>query len=82
EGLLYVRIRDARGHLLVSAGMPGLEQVPEPDEQRHRFFETLLADDLVHVRRQLLLPRNQVGVLQFGVSVSVLAAAREAIMQQ
>lgn len=82
EGLLYVRIRDARSHLLVSAGMPGLDQVPEPDEQRHRFFETLFADDLVHVRRQLLLPRNQVGVLQFGVSVSVLAAAREAIMQQ
>ncbi|MCB1946079.1 MAG: EAL domain-containing protein [Rhodocyclaceae bacterium] len=82
EGLLYVRIRDARDDLLVSAGMPDLTHVPEPNEHRRRFFETLLADDLVHVRRQLLLARNEVGTLQFGVSVSVLAAAREAIMQQ
>ena len=51
EGLLYVRIRDARDDLLVSAGMPDLTHVPEPNEHRRRFFETLLADDLVHVRR-------------------------------
>ena len=34
------------------------------------------------MRRPLLLAKNEVGVLQFGVSVSVLAAARRAIMEQ
>ncbi len=82
EGLIYVRIHDAEARLLISAGMPMLTHVPEPSEHRRRFFESLLADELVHVRRPLLLTRNEVGVLQFGISVSVLAAAREAIMQQ
>jgi diguanylate cyclase (GGDEF)-like protein/PAS domain S-box-containing protein len=82
EGLIYVRIHDTGERLLVSAGRPMLTHIPEPSEHRRRFLESLLASDVVHVRRPLLLPRNEVGVLQFGVSVSVLAAAREAIMQQ
>lgn len=82
EGLIYVRIRDAGDRLLITAGMPTLTHLPEPSEHRRRFLESLLADEVVHVRRPLLLPRNEVGVLQFGVSVSVLAAARQAIMQQ
>lgn len=76
EGLVYVRIADANGQVLLRAGMPELGDLPPvageaPDERR-----------LVHVRRALLLEHNEVGLLQFGVSVSMLAAARQAIMEQ
>lgn len=76
EGLVYVRIADASGRVLLRAGMPELGDVPpitgtRPDERK-----------LMHARRALLLERNEVGQLQFGVSVSMLAAARQAIMEQ
>src|SRR5690606_19526896 len=71
DGVIYVRIHDPEERLLVSAGMPMLPHIPEPSEPRRRFRASLVADEVVHVRRPLLLPRNEVGVLQFGVSVSV-----------
>ena len=45
-------------------------------------MENGMKRSLIHVRRPLLLERNEVGFMQFGVSVSVLAAAREAILHQ
>lgn len=82
EGLVYVRVVDPDGGLLVSAGMPELHDVPPPTEDLSDSLDGVLARPLIHVRRPLLLPRNQVGFLQFGVSVSVLAAARKAIFEQ
>lgn len=83
EGLVYVRIADPGGKPLVAAGLPLMTQLPEPSEQRQSFLAGLVnTGEVVHVRRPLLLAKNEVGVLQFGVSVSVLAAARRAIMEQ
>ncbi|CAI07116.1 EAL domain-containing protein [Aromatoleum aromaticum] len=79
EGLVYVRIGTADGHLLVSAGMPGMTGVP-PDNSE--VADGSHHNELIHVRRPLLLERNEIGFLQFGVSVSVLAAARKAITEQ
>jgi diguanylate cyclase (GGDEF)-like protein/PAS domain S-box-containing protein len=82
DGLVYVRILDAEGRNLVSAGVPGLTQLPPPDREDAAGIEAGMQRGLIHVGRALLLERNQVGQLQFGVSVSVLAAARQAILQQ
>lgn len=82
EGLVYVRIVTPDMQALVKAGLVGMAELPEPTVIRTGFFENVFGNELVHVRRPLLLPRNEVGVLQFGVSISGLAAARSAITEQ
>ena len=79
EGLVYVRIGTPDGRTLVRAGMPEMTTLPPPSEVGNAGREQ---PKLLHVRRPLLLDRNEVGYLQFGVSVSVLAAARRAITEQ
>ena len=79
EGLVYVRIGTPDGRILLRAGMPDMTTLPaESDVTATDPGQTRL----LHVRRPLLLDRNEVGFLQFGVSVSVLAAARRAITEQ
>lgn len=82
EGLVYVRIVDPQGRVLVSAGMPELGALPAPDREDAAGIQAGMERGLIHVGRPLLLERNEVGRLQFGVAVSVLAAARQAILQQ
>ncbi len=81
-GLAYVRIGDGQGHLLLSAGRPELEPLPVGSAALPADIERALAEHVIHIRRPLLLPGNEVGFLQFGVSVSILAAARKAIIEQ
>ncbi|BAL26166.1 EAL domain-containing protein [Azoarcus sp. KH32C] len=78
EGLVYVRIASPDGRTLVSAGMPEMQQIPEVDNGTTRSA----TGDLFHVRRPLLLDRNTVGFMQFGISVSALSGARRAITEQ
>ncbi len=81
EGLIYVRIGGEDGTLLVSAGAPELTTLPAATAD----LESVSAhsgEHLIHARRPLLLDRNEVGFLQFGVSVSILTAARRAIVEQ
>ena len=81
EGLIYVRIGLPDGSVLWSAGDE--EKVPGPSAS-----EALQSDQpvrehgLIHTRQPLLLDRNEVGFLQFGVSVSALESARRAILLQ
>lgn len=82
EGLVYVRIGRPDGRLLVSAGQPGMTTLPPPTADMTRALGSLAERPVIHVRRPLLLERNEIGFLQFGVSVSVLAAARQAIIEQ
>ena len=82
EGLVYVRIGRPDGSLLVSAGLPTMQALPPPHTDADGRPQATPGDDLIHVRRPLLLDRNEVGFLQFGVSVSVLTAARRAILEQ
>jgi diguanylate cyclase (GGDEF)-like protein/PAS domain S-box-containing protein len=82
EGLVYVRIAAPGGRLLLSSGMPEMNEIPPPTTTRTGPLESVLGDKVIHVRRPLLLPRNEIGFLQFGVSISVLAAARRAIIEQ
>ena len=78
EGLVYVRIVTPDLQPLVKAGLVDMAELPEPTVIRTGFFENVFGNELVHVRRPLLLPRNEVGMLQFGVSIAGLAAARSA----
>ncbi|WP_246261733.1 HAMP domain-containing protein [Azoarcus taiwanensis] len=81
EGLVYVRVVDADGVALVTAGMPQMQELPEaqrsPTLQRGNGSQ-----HLIHIRTPLLLEGNTVGFLQFGVSASVLAIAQQAIFRQ
>jgi len=79
EGLVYVRIGTPDGRILVRAGMPDMERLPNADEDLAQGRRT---GRIMHIRRPLLLERNEVGFMQFGVSVAVLAAARTAIVEQ
>ncbi|ATE62700.1 sensor domain-containing diguanylate cyclase [Thauera sinica] len=82
EGLVYVRIVSPGGRLVLSAGRPDMRSLPPPSFAEEGALEGIFETKVVHVRRPLLLPRNEIGFLQFGVSVSVLAAARKAIIEQ
>ena len=90
-GLIYVRFGDADGTVLLSAGAPELEPVPQPDvslgdsdgdSDNNNIVASLLDHSLIHVRRPLLLPHNRIGFLQFGVSNAQLAVARQSIIRQ
>lgn len=81
EGLIYVRIGQSETRLLLSAGNTAsarLDDLPTGIGS----FGPIRSAGLVHVRKPLLLDRNEVGFLQFGVSVSVLESARRAILTQ
>ncbi len=82
EGLVYVRIGRPDGSLLVSAGLPHMDRLPAAHAENGGRITSAPGDELIHIRRPLLLARNEVGFLQFGVSVSVLNAARRAILEQ
>lgn len=83
DGLVYVRITNATGEFLLRAGMPQLTTLPQPNTDIDKQdIANLLESPLIHMRSPLLLARNEVGYLQFGISVSALVAARQAIMRQ
>ncbi|MDD3353184.1 EAL domain-containing protein [Zoogloea sp.] len=82
EGLVYVRIVDARGRTRVAAGLPALDTLPPPDALESLQTGPGQGKHLIHIRRPLLLERNEVGFLQFGVSVAILAQARQHILSQ
>jgi len=81
-GLAYVRIGDSQGRMLLSAGRPELDPLPQGSTALPADIDRVLGERFIHIRRPLLLPGNEVGFLQFGVSVSILAAARKAIVEQ
>lgn len=81
EGLIYVRIGNDEGAPLLSAGRLEADALAVLPTGSAR-FDAISQGDLVHVRKPLLLPRNEVGFLQFGVSVSALTVARGAILTQ
>ncbi|WP_374266485.1 EAL domain-containing protein [Zoogloea sp.] len=82
EGLIYVRIVDATGKTRVRAGLPDMRELPKPDDTSALSVETGANHDLIHIRRPVLLERNQVGFVQFGVSVSALTVAKRQILNQ
>jgi len=82
EGLIYVRIVDAAGQTRVRAGLPEMGALPPPDDAGALDFTTRIARNLIHIRRPVLLERNQVGFVQFGVSVSALTLAKQQILSQ
>ncbi|PLX73538.1 MAG: sensor domain-containing diguanylate cyclase [Azoarcus sp.] len=82
KGLIYVRIGDSTGRILLSAGQTGMSGLPPATATPGIGIGEMLDHPVIHVRRPLLLARNEVGFLQFGVSVSVLAKARQSIIQQ
>ena len=82
EGLIYVRIVDAAGKTRVRAGLPEMHLLPPPDDASVLNLSAGMAHNLIHVRRPVLLERNQVGFVQFGVSVSALTLAKQQILSQ
>lgn len=82
EGLVYVRIVDSTGQTRVSAGLPGMSTLPQPDDPSSLNLSAGPHSGLIHIRRPVLLEKNQVGFVQFGVSVSALSLARQRILSQ
>ena len=82
EGLVYVRIVDSAGQTRVSAGLPRMETLPQPDDASALNLGAGGQHALIHIRRPVLLERNQVGYVQFGVSVSALSLAKQRILNQ
>ncbi len=82
EGLIYVRIVDAVGKTRVRAGLPDMLTLPPPDDASALNVGAGFAHNLIHVRRPVLLEHNQVGFVQFGVSVAALTLAKRQILSQ
>ncbi|NML28077.1 EAL domain-containing protein [Zoogloea dura] len=82
EGLVYVRIVDSTGKTRVRAGLPEMTTLPLPDDLSSLNLSAGPHPSLIHIRRPVLLEKNQVGFVQFGVSVSALSLARQRILSQ
>lgn len=82
EGLIYVRIVDSTGQTRVRAGLPEMLALPQPDDAAALNLGAGTQHNLIHIRRPVLLERNQVGYVQFGVSVSALSLAKQRILNQ
>ncbi|MBS0346957.1 MAG: EAL domain-containing protein [Proteobacteria bacterium] len=82
EGLVYVRITDSTGQLRVRAGLPEMDILPPPNEDSAGSLGNYVSHTLIHVRRPVLLEHNQVGSVQFGVSVAPLVLARQRLLNQ
>jgi diguanylate cyclase (GGDEF)-like protein/PAS domain S-box-containing protein len=82
NGLIYIRIGNAEGKILLSAGLPQMTTLPPADHISKHRMAALLAQPFVNVRHNLLLDHNEVGFLQFGVSSAILSQARQAILRQ
>lgn len=86
DGLIYVRVGDAAGNILLSAGLPGQETLHPPDvtttTSGGEIAPHLLDRPLIHVRRPLPLPRAETGFLQFGISNAGLSATRRSVIRE
>ena len=83
DGVIYVRFGDSAGNILLSAGMAETITPPPPDiDADNMKIDNLLDKSIIHVRRPLLLARNEVGFLQFGISNQKLAIARQSVLKQ
>lgn len=82
EGLIYVRIVDSTGQTRVRAGLPDMTTLPPPDDASALNLGAGINNNLIHIRRPVLLERNQVGFVQFGVSVAALTTAKQRILSQ
>ncbi len=78
EGVTYLRIIDSRGRQLLSVGEP-----PAPGSRSPGWLDALVPPpSLDPVRRPVLLERNEVGAIEFGLSQTALARAREQVLLQ
>ncbi|WP_395011964.1 sensor histidine kinase [Undibacterium sp.] len=72
NGLTYVLVADANGKALIST-RPINSKIPEPDQASE--FERAARTGAINVRNHLLLPGNEVGFLQYGLSTENIIAA-------
>lgn len=72
NGLIYVVVADAHGKALIST-RPINSKIPEPDQSSQ--FEKAALTGTINVRNRLLLPGNEVGFLQYGLSTENIIAA-------
>ena len=83
DGVTYVRFGDSTGNILLSAGMPKMTTLPPPDIDAGNWKTNNLFDNpMIHVRHPLLLPSNEAGFLQFGISNKNLAMTRQSVLSQ
>ncbi|MDR2208611.1 MAG: EAL domain-containing protein [Azoarcus sp.] len=83
DGVVYVRLGDSAGNILLNAGAPEMTTLPPPDvSANNKEIGNLFDQPVVHVRLPLLLSRNEPGFLQFGISNASLSAARKTILTQ
>lgn len=72
NGLTYVVVGNAAGQQLISTKLQGIK-LPEPD--RPNTLQDAVVRGVIHVRNPLLLPKNEIGFLQYGLSTNALVMA-------
>ena len=72
NGLIYVLVADAEGKTLISTRPLGAD-TPTPDQINQ--YERAALTGTINVRNRLLLPGNQVGFLQYGLSTENIITA-------
>ncbi len=72
NGLTYVLVGDAQGKALISTRPIG-SPIPEPDLAAD--YEKAARTGSINVRNRLLLPGNEIGFLQYGLSTENIIAA-------
>ncbi len=72
NGLIYVLVADAEGKTLIST-RPLDADTPTPDQINQ--YERAALTGTINVRNRLLLPGNQVGFLQYGLSTENIITA-------
>jgi signal transduction histidine kinase len=72
NGLTYVLVANSQDTPLIST-LPLNAKFPAPDLASH--YENAARSGIIHVRNSLLLPGNEVGFLQYGLSTENIIAA-------
>jgi len=80
EGIDYIVITDSKGHRVASSGWPLAQPLPAPTDGSKLVIGSL--DPLYNVAVDIMYSNQRLGVLQFGLDLTNIIAARTSLLTQ
>jgi signal transduction histidine kinase/CheY-like chemotaxis protein len=80
SGVKYLVVSDAQGNPVARSGWTAGVPLPEPDKQLDA--DKLKVDPVYHVKKEILMFQQPMGNIQFGLDMSNILVARQALLTQ
>jgi signal transduction histidine kinase/ActR/RegA family two-component response regulator len=80
SGVKYLLVSDAQGNPVASSGWKAGVPLPTPDTQLD--VDKLKVDPVYHVKNEILMFQQPMGNIQFGLDMSNILVARQALLTQ